>query len=59
VFGPEHAETLFSWAGEPKALWWMPGGGHGRSMLTPELMERIRIEISAQLPPAGTATRIG
>ena len=59
VFGPEHAETLFSWAREPKALWWTPDGGHGRSMLTPELIERIRIEISARLPPAGTATRVG
>ena len=58
VFGPEHAETLFSWAREPKALWWTPGGGHGRSMLTPELIERIRIGISARLRPAGTAHRV-
>ncbi len=51
VFGPEHAETLFAWAGEPKALWWTPGLGHGRSMLTPELAERVRREVSARLAP--------
>jgi pimeloyl-ACP methyl ester carboxylesterase len=51
VFGPEHAEALFAWAGEPKALWWVPGGGHGRSMLTPELLERVRIEVSERLRP--------
>ena len=48
VFGPEHAETLFAWAGEPKALWWTPGLGHGRSMLTPELAERVRREVSGR-----------
>ena len=51
VFGPEHAETLFAWAGEPKALWWTPGLGHGRSMLTPELAERVRREVSVRLAP--------
>lgn len=52
VFGPEHAEALFAWAGEPKALWWTPGGGHGRSMLTPELIERVRREVSERLAAA-------
>jgi pimeloyl-ACP methyl ester carboxylesterase len=51
VFGPEHAEALFMWAGEPKALWWTPGLGHGRSMLTPELVERVRREVSGRLAP--------
>jgi pimeloyl-ACP methyl ester carboxylesterase len=51
VFGPEHAEALFAWAGEPKALWWTPGGGHGRSMLTPAFADRVRIEVSERLPP--------
>ena len=51
VFGPEHAETLFMWAGEPKALWWTPGLGHGRSMLTPELADRVRREVSGRLAP--------
>jgi uncharacterized protein len=49
VFGPEHAETLFAWAGEPKALWWTPGRGHGRSMLTPDLAVRVRREVSDRL----------
>jgi len=57
VFGPEHAEALFAWAGEPKALWWVPGGGHGRSMLTPELLERVRVEVSDRLAPAPTPGR--
>jgi pimeloyl-ACP methyl ester carboxylesterase len=52
VFGPEHAEALFAWAGEPKALWWVPGGGHGRSMLTPALLERVRLEVRERLAPA-------
>ena len=51
VFGPEHAEALFMWAGEPKALWWTPGLGHGRSMLTPELADRVRQEVSGRLVP--------
>jgi hypothetical protein len=51
VFGPEHAEALFMWAGEPKALWWTPGLGHGRSMLTPELADRVRKEVSGRLVP--------
>jgi hypothetical protein len=51
VFGPEHAEALFAWAGEPKALWWTPGLGHGRSMLTPELAHRVRQEVSGRLVP--------
>ena len=57
VFGREHAEALFAWAGEPKALWWLPGGGHGRSMLTPELLERVRVEVSDRLAPAPTPGR--
>ena len=57
VFGREHAEALFAWAGEPKALWWLPGGGHGRSMLTPELLERVRVEVSDRLATAPTPGR--
>jgi pimeloyl-ACP methyl ester carboxylesterase len=49
VFGPEHAEALFEWAREPKALWWTPGLGHGRSMLTPELADRVRHEVTGRL----------
>ena len=57
VFGPEHAEALFTWAGEPKALWWVPGGGHGRSMLTPDLLERVRVEVSERLGRAPAPRR--
>ena len=57
MFGPEHAEALFAWAGEPKALWWVPGGGHGRSMLTPDLLERVRVEVSERLGSAPTPAR--
>jgi pimeloyl-ACP methyl ester carboxylesterase len=54
VFGPEHAEALHAWAGPSSSLWWMPGGGHGRSMLTPALAGRLQEEISGRLrPPAG------
>ena len=54
VFGPEHAEALHEWAGPSSSLWWVPGGGHGRSMLTPELAGRLREEISDRLAsPAG------
>ena len=57
VFCPEHAEALFAWAGEPKALWWVPGGGHGRSMLTPDLLERVRVEVSERLGRAPARRR--
>ena len=49
VFGRGHAEALFAWAGEPKQLWWVPGGGPGRSMLTLELAARVRGAITEQL----------
>jgi hypothetical protein len=52
VFGRAHAEALFRWAGEPKALWWMPGGGHGRSMLTPDFTARLRADLSVRLRAA-------
>ena len=57
VFGPEHAEALFAWAGEPKELWWVPGGGHGRSMLTPELLERVRVTVRERLAAAPAPAR--
>ena len=57
VFCPEHAEALLAWAGEPKALWWVPGGGHGRSMLTPDLLERVRVEVSERLGRAPAPRR--
>ncbi len=45
------------WAGEPKAVWWLPGGGHGRSMLTPELLDRVRVEVSERLAPVPSPGR--
>ena len=36
---------------QAKALWWTPGLGHGRSMLTPELADRVRQEVSGRLVP--------
>jgi pimeloyl-ACP methyl ester carboxylesterase len=52
VFGPEHAEALHAWAGSSSSLWWVPGGGHGRSMLTPALVGRLQVEVSDRLAPA-------
>lgn len=57
MFGTEHAEALFAWAAEPKALWWVPGGGHGRSMLTPDLLEQVRVEVSERLGRAPAPRR--
>ena len=46
-FGPEHATALLDWAREPKELWWAPGAGHGRRMLTNELADRIVARLDA------------
>ncbi|MCA1656961.1 MAG: alpha/beta hydrolase [Actinobacteria bacterium] len=48
-FGPEHADNLFEWASEPKALWWYPGGGHGTDLLTPAFAARVLAETSYRL----------
>lgn len=52
-FGSEHAERLFSWAGEPKDLWWLPGAGHGTDLLTPELADRLLAHVARQLAAVG------
>lgn len=52
-FGPAHAEAIYEWAAEPKALWWYPGLGHGGDLLVPELAERIVAETEARLAEAG------
>ena len=52
-FGPAHAEAIYEWAGEPKALWWYPGGGHGGDLLVPELADRILAETATRLAAAG------
>ena len=48
-FGLEHAETLYEWAREPKALWLEEGRGHGTDLLTPSLAARLVTELKARL----------
>ena len=48
-FGREHAEALYQWAAEPKALWLEAGRGHGTDLLTPDLAERLASEIAGRL----------
>lgn len=48
-FGMEHAETLYRWAGDPKALWLEEGRGHGTDLLTPSLADRLVAELRARL----------
>jgi pimeloyl-ACP methyl ester carboxylesterase len=55
-FGPQHAERLFAWAGEPKELWWYPGGGHGTDLLTPAFARRLLTELALRVPPRGSAS---
>lgn len=40
-FDERHARLLYEAAGEPKQVWWQPGGGHGTDLLGPELAQRI------------------
>lgn len=49
VFGPEHAERLYAWATGPKELWWIPGAGHGRSVLTDAFAVRVQEAIERRL----------
>ena len=53
-FGPEHAETIYSWAGEPKALWWVPKGGHGTDILTVAFADRVLEEVARRLVASTT-----
>ena len=48
-FGREHAETLYQWAGEPKALWLDEGTGHGTDLLTVPLADRLVAELRRRL----------
>ncbi|MFN2504481.1 MAG: alpha/beta fold hydrolase [Acidimicrobiales bacterium] len=48
-FGMEHAETLYRWAKEPKALWLEEGRGHGTDLLTPDLAQRLVAELRIRL----------
>ena len=48
-FGPEHAEALYGWAGEPKQLWWVDGAGHGADVLTESFAVRLVGELRSKL----------
>jgi len=52
VFGADHANALYDAARPPKALWWTPGAGHGRTMLTAAFTTRVRTEINERLAAA-------
>lgn len=57
-FGPEHAERLFAWAGQPKQLWWYHGVGHGTDLLTPAFAGRLLSELDRLVgsPPRPPST---
>ena len=52
-FGGDHAEAVYEWAREPKALWWERGTGHGTDLLTASLAERLLAELRARLVEVG------
>lgn len=58
-FGPEHAERIYEWAGEPKELWWAPGTGHGTDLLTPAFADRLLEAVLAKLAAAPGARATG
>ena len=50
-FPPEHAETLYAWANDPKELWWSDGAGHGVDLLTTGLADRVLALLVDRLRP--------
>ena len=52
-FGGEHAEAVYSWAREPKALWWERGVGHGTDLLTPSFADRLVSELRHRVVEGG------
>lgn len=50
-FGPDHAERIYEWAGEPKELWWYANAGHGTDLLTPQLAHRLVDTINTRVGP--------
>ena len=56
-FGRNHAETVYRWAQEPKALWWEHRTGHGTDLLTPELADRLVAELRARGVARGPSER--
>lgn len=57
-FGPEHPESLYAWANEPKELWWYPGGGHGTDLLTTAFAARLLVAVERRwaCAPSGRAS---
>jgi hypothetical protein len=45
-FGPEHAERIYEWAGEPKELWWYADAGHGTDLLNDAFADRLLAAVS-------------
>lgn len=58
-FGPRHAESIYGWAAEPKALWWYENAGHGGDLLTDELAQRIVAETATRLAEAAAGGQAG
>ena len=57
-FAREHAETLYEWAHDPKAVWWEDGAGHGTDLLTPAFAARLLADLRARVSsPRGVAGR--
>jgi len=56
-FGRDHAEAVYAWAKEPKALWWEERAGHGTELLTPGLADRLVAELRARGVARGAADR--
>ena len=59
VVPPAHGERLYAGAGEPKALWIVPGAGHIESFASPDVRARLLRFLSdafrAKTPPADLA----
>ncbi len=55
-----HGERLYALAGEPKALWIVPGAGHIESFASPDVRARLLRYLSDAFPakPASTKRRI-
>jgi pimeloyl-ACP methyl ester carboxylesterase len=51
-FGPAHAELLHELVPEPKELRWVPRGGHGGDLLTPELAASLESDVGPWLARA-------
>jgi pimeloyl-ACP methyl ester carboxylesterase len=48
-FGANHAQTIYDWAREPKAIWWERGMGHGTDLLSADLASRLVAELRHRL----------